>query len=151
MSRAGKVLIVEDDPTTQQLLWAMAVRSRFTPVVATDGRAAIVELSRSEFDVVLLDLLLPEVNGFEVLRHVACVVPHLLERVIVVTGADEEMYKDCKYLKSIFCVLQKPVDMEVLDDLMLECYAERLRTAVRKPARRVDRPPVPAEHRQSAS
>lgn len=151
MSRSARVLIVEDDIGTQQFLWAMSVRGRFSPVVVGDGRRAIAELSRNDFDVVLLDLLLPDVNGFEVLRHVSCVMPHLLERMIVVTGCAEEMYQDSPYIKSVFCVLPKPVDVEVLDELMLECYAERLRSAGRLPARRVERPLLLPEQRQNAS
>ena len=57
----------------------------------TDRLYAIVEELRArEYDVVLLDLRIPEVDGYEVIAYLEKHLPHVLERVVLVTLAPEE-------------------------------------------------------------
>ncbi|MCL5946990.1 MAG: response regulator transcription factor [Chloroflexi bacterium] len=62
------ILVAEDDPRTVELLRLYLERDRFRVLVARDGRAAI-DLARSQQpDLVVLDLMLPKVDGFDVCR-----------------------------------------------------------------------------------
>ena len=56
---------------------------------------AIRLIASGQYGAILLDLLLPEVNGFEVLRHIACVRSQLLGRVIVMTAASDALWRRC--------------------------------------------------------
>src|SRR6476646_6695443 len=60
------VLVVEDDDVTQQMLRAMLRRHDAAVEAAFDGETAIERLRAAEFDTVILDLMLPKRNGFEV-------------------------------------------------------------------------------------
>jgi CheY-like chemotaxis protein len=115
------VLVVEDDLSTQLLLSTLVRRHSLTPVVAGDGRTAIAEITARVFGAVLLDLLLPEENGFDVLRHIACTRAALLPRVIVVTAAADPVWQDCPYLGRIRILLRKPFDLRKLEREMLAC------------------------------
>ncbi len=143
----GQILIVESDPSVQALLGAIVRHTHLQPVIAADATSALMWLTAEEFDVILLDLLLPGVNGMEVLRHIADTMPRLLERIIVVTAAEESLYRDCPMVGDTRCVLPKPVDVGVLEEELLECYAERLREAQRKPAQRAGRSTWPGAGR----
>lgn len=60
------ILIVEDEPDIQELLCAYLRNAGYAPVAAGDGVAAL-ELFRSQpFDLVLLDIMLPKIDGFGV-------------------------------------------------------------------------------------
>jgi CheY-like chemotaxis protein len=135
----GQVLIIESDLAVQVVLGAIVRHNDLQPVIAADATSALMWLTAEEFDVIFLDLLLPGVNGMEVLRHIADSMPRLLERIIVVTAADESIYRDCPMVGDTRCVLPKPVEVSVLEEELLECYAERMRDAARKPAHRAGR------------
>jgi two-component system, OmpR family, KDP operon response regulator KdpE len=67
---ATKVLIVEDDPNIVDLIRSnLAVRG-FETLVSTDGSKALTLLETQEPDMVLLDLMLPEADGFELCRQI---------------------------------------------------------------------------------
>lgn len=63
----AKVLIVDDDPAIRQILSALLKRDGTACDIAEDGEAAIARLRGDTYDVVLLDLLMPRVDGLEVL------------------------------------------------------------------------------------
>jgi DNA-binding response OmpR family regulator len=65
----GRVLIVEDDPDTVGLLEAAMRQIGFTPLVAADGYEAMTMARRHRPDLILLDLRLPGMDGFEALTH----------------------------------------------------------------------------------
>jgi CheY-like chemotaxis protein len=138
MPDSGKVLIVDSDVPVQRLLSAIVRRNYMQPVALADGTSALLRLATEAFDVILLELALPRTDGSELLRVLASVMPHLLGRVIVVTVAPEETVRNCRHLGSVWKVLRKPVEVEVVEQELLDCYAERVRVAGRKPPHRAN-------------
>lgn len=65
-----RALIVEDDPAIRRLVEKLLVRRGVDIVTAHDGREAIDHLRNDEFSVVVLDLMVPEVDGFEVIEFI---------------------------------------------------------------------------------
>jgi CheY-like chemotaxis protein len=126
MDHRPEVLIVEDDGAIQSLLAALVMRNGIRPVLAADGTSALALLATRDFAVIVLDLFLPETNGFEVLRHISCLQPDLLPRIIVTTAASEATYRDCAYLASVWKVVRKPFDIEELEGELLACAADRI-------------------------
>ena len=124
MGHAPKVLIVEDDVPTQHLLSAVAHRNHFRTELAADGRAALKSLGSADYDVILLDLILPEVDGFAVLRQIAATMPHLMPRTIVVSAAAQVGSSDGEeQLGDVFTVVRKPFELSALERQMLACSA----------------------------
>lgn len=115
------VLVVEDDLAIQQLLSTLVARHALMPVLAGDGRSAVAALGKASYGAILLDLLLPEENGFEVLRHIACTRPDLLPRVIVITAASDSVWSDCPYLDRVRTLMRKPFDLMRLEQEILLC------------------------------
>ena len=64
-----RVLLVEDDRSVQEVAGMVLERAGFEVVVADDGPSALEELERRAFDVVVLDVMLPGMSGFEVCRR----------------------------------------------------------------------------------
>lgn len=59
------VLIVEDDPVTRDMLSNMLERAGWRVIVAENGRIGLSRLEMNPIDLILLDLMMPEINGFE--------------------------------------------------------------------------------------
>jgi DNA-binding response OmpR family regulator len=120
---AVEVLIVEDDVQIQQLLTAILKRDGRTSVVASDGKAAMALLASNDFRAIVLDLMLPIANGFDVLRHLSVVHPSMLERTVVVTGASDRLYRNSPQIRQTRALLRKPFDVTRLQEEVAACCA----------------------------
>lgn len=119
---SSRVLIVEDDACIRSLLGVVASRGRHSVVCVGDGEAALRELGCGQFDAVMLDLLLPRRNGFEVIRHMKCTQPAMLARTIVITAASEATLQSSNdELRLVRSVFRKPVEMNLLIEEVRAC------------------------------
>ncbi len=64
------ILIVEDDPNTRRLMSAVLSRGGYTPITAQDGIDALEVLDRRHVDLILLDVMMPRMDGYEFVRTV---------------------------------------------------------------------------------
>lgn len=64
------VLVIEDERPVSQVLELKLNRSGIHVTTAYDGHEAIKKFKESEFNLILLDLMMPEMDGFDVLRHI---------------------------------------------------------------------------------
>ena len=89
MSEGASVLVVDDDPVTRQMLSGTLEERGHRVTTADDGRRGL-DLVRSErFDVVLLDVLMPHLNGYDVLEHMKGDEELRHIPVVMVTSVDE--------------------------------------------------------------
>lgn len=65
-----KILLVEDDPLILQIYKSRLQRAGFEVSSITSGGGVLERLKNEEFDLVLLDMVLPEESGFEILRKI---------------------------------------------------------------------------------
>jgi CheY-like chemotaxis protein len=131
MSSLPTILIVEDDAGTRHLLEVIVRRNDCHPVAVVDGKAALQALESVDFDLVLLDLLLPKLDGREILRRISLATPHLLRRIIVVTALAPAEYLECEAISAVWSILRKPFELSLLEKQMLACRAECAREAER--------------------
>lgn len=115
-----RVLVVEDDHSARVLFSAVVAGQGHSCESVEDGGAAIAKLRRLSYCAILLDLLLPAVNGFEVLQFIRSERPEALKRVIVLTGADVGILQHFD-VDSVWTVLRKPVDINDLAAIVAAC------------------------------
>jgi|GEM_PF-950722 len=106
------ILVVEDDALVRGEI-VSAVGPAWAVTEAADGEGAIKHLWEDSFAAIVLDLFLPHLSGYDVIRHLSMRRPELLARTIVLTGvADVSLaFIDPK---SVFAILKKPLDAEEL-------------------------------------
>lgn len=66
----SKILIAEDDPSTQELLRHVIGSEGFDVAVASDGQEALKAILGQQPDLVVLDIMLPEVHGFSICHQI---------------------------------------------------------------------------------
>ena len=89
-SQPGTILVVDDNRMNRLLLARGLEDEGHTVVFAEDGREALELLGRQDFDLMLLDVLMPELDGYEVLAKLK-LDPHLREIPVVMTSALDEL------------------------------------------------------------
>jgi len=81
-----RLLIVEDEEKLARLVKRALVAERFSVDVANDGRTGLELAKTYDYDLIILDLLLPEIDGSEVLRRIRRFNPHV--PVLILTARD---------------------------------------------------------------
>jgi two-component system response regulator AtoC len=113
-----EVLIVEDDDAIRALLTVVLRRDGFLAESVTNGQVAVDRLAEHRYDVILLDLMLPVMNGLEVIAHIERA--DLMGCVIVLTAAAEPEVRKIDG-KPVFAILRKPFDLAHLLSTVQEC------------------------------
>ena len=116
MSRTDKpfVLLVDDNEATCTLVTAILQRD-FNVEIASDGLKALDKLKTGNYGAVLLDLRMPQLDGFGVLDWIQANRPELLRQILVLTAALSPRELDRAKSYEICGVVAKPFDV---DDLL---------------------------------
>lgn len=122
--RVPQVLIVDDDAGIQTLMKAILRRRQIDVDCATDGEVALRKMRERSYDSIVLDLMLPKVNGFEVVRELKTNSPELLKRTIVVTAVSNHALRDFDDSQLVRRVLRKPFDINDFINEVLACAGD---------------------------
>jgi DNA-binding response OmpR family regulator len=114
-----RALIVEDDDSILRLVKSVLERENFVVEGVRNGAAAIELLRAVAYDLLILDLMLPQIGGEEVLGFLHETKPAYLRRVIVTTASPRKL--NCEFLERICRLLAKPFDIDQLILFAREC------------------------------
>lgn len=116
-----RALVVEDDPAIRRLVEKILSRQHIAIDTASDGLIAMKKLQENRYSVVVLDLMVPEVNGFEVIAFIkemqsgtpVAVVSAVSQQAL--TELDRDVVK---------VVISKPFDVDEFTKAILTLCAE---------------------------
>jgi DNA-binding response OmpR family regulator len=119
--RRYRALIVEDDPAIRKLVEKLLSRKQMDIEIAPDGRTAIEKLQGGPFSVLVLDLMVPEVNGFEVIEYIK---QQGLKIPVAVVSAVSQQALTQLDLDIVKLVISKPFDVDEFTKAILTLCAE---------------------------
>ena len=108
-----RILVVEDSPTTRVQIARALQSAGFEVLTANDGEQAIAAVFEFHPELVVLDVVLPKKNGYQVCRTIKSD-PDLALKVIIATAKDQEKDRIWSGRQGADAYLSKPIDMEVL-------------------------------------
>ena len=115
--RGRRILVVDDDLAIRVLLDAVLKRMGFEVMVASDGKTALDLKERYDYDLILLDLLMPVMSGYEVLAKLPVrKKPH----VIVFSGVEHDSVRQLPADK-VCDSIRKPFDLELFTSTVARC------------------------------
>jgi CheY-like chemotaxis protein len=114
------VLVVEDDPAIRRLVRMVLERDGYGVEIASDGVEAVLKLGLVEYDVIILDLMMPNLDGFAFIETLAANTPERLGRIIVTSAASPTIIRE-RLKGRPFDVLPKPFDIRDLSRRVREC------------------------------
>ena len=68
--RKIKILVVEDDSAISQIIDYRLSQDGYAVILAKNGEEALIEVAKGKPDLILLDIILPKINGFDVLKRI---------------------------------------------------------------------------------
>ncbi len=122
---SSSVLVVDDDQALRGLFTALLAKNGFEVDTASDGRVAFDQIHRHNYSVILLDLMMPDVNGFELLDRLERVSPSMLQKVIVMTGASQRATQNLD-VSRVWGLIRKPFDIDNLVSSTVACAEGKL-------------------------
>lgn len=112
--REGRLLVVDDNPSNRNLMARQLARQGYSVALAEGGREALDMLGVQDFDLVLLDILMPEVDGIEVLRRLRSD-PALRDIPVIMTSSLDEVDSAVRCLEAgADDYIARPVEPAVL-------------------------------------
>jgi signal transduction histidine kinase/HAMP domain-containing protein len=116
--RGHKVLVVDDDPRNAFVLTDVLEMHGMTVVQATDGRKAIAELAGGDIDLVLMDVMMPQMDGYETTRAIRRMPQYARLPVITVTARAMQGDREKSIDAGATDYITKPIDVEELLNCM---------------------------------
>lgn len=85
-----KILLVEDDKNISEMITGYLIDEKYNITQVFDGEEAIKKVELDSYDLILLDLMIPKINGIEVLRKIR---NFSIILVIIITAKDDDIDK----------------------------------------------------------
>ena len=123
-ARTLRFLVVDDNEDIRDVFCRLVERAGHVASTAADGQEAVEVLEREAFDVMLLDLTMPRMNGVDVVRWIRAhpdVAPTM--RIVVISAWAGEHRAVLQEL-GVVTVMQKPLRIQQLTDLIEETLLE---------------------------
>ncbi len=114
-----KILIVEDDPTSSKLVEFLLKTNDFLPLTAFDGQEGLEKASQEKPDLVILDIIMPGMDGYTFLRELKSRMGMDTPPVIMLTSRDQ--MQDIFKMEGVVDYFVKPLETEKFLMKVREC------------------------------
>ena len=121
-ARTHRVLVADDDPAIRRLLCTIVGREDLQVDCVGDGQEAIDLIKQHEYSVILLDLMMPKVDGFGVIEHLRTQPPARKPIVLVISAYADQKFKEVDP-NIVAGVLRKPFEVADIGNLVRHCVA----------------------------
>ena len=115
MAGGKRILIADDDPDIVDLLETYYKRKGFEVIVVTNGKDALQKIESEKFDLVLMDVMMPYIDGYHVTYEVTSKFGVAAPKVIIMTSRDVASERGIAMLSGAQDVVQKPFTLDDLD------------------------------------
>ena len=112
-----RVLVVEDDVPIGRMLASILADEGYVVDLATDGLTALGKIEAREYDLILTDLRMPELDGVGLYRELERRQPEVLRRVIVITGTSGHPEYQSFLEETKVPYLEKPFSLQALQTI----------------------------------
>ena len=137
--RGATILVAEDDDDLRGVLTASLTRNGHRVIQARDGAEALAAIERDQVDLLVLDLVMPNIDGFEVLARLKEIKKGVTIPVVVVTGTDRSTTELQALRLGANVYLTKPIEAAALTEEVTRLLTRRtgdgLRAASLDPGR----------------
>jgi DNA-binding response OmpR family regulator len=114
------VLVVEDDPAIRRLVKMILEREHYHVEIVADGAEAMLKIGDRDYDVIILDLMMPNLDGFAFMNAIGEKDPERLKTVIVTSAASPTVIRERMHGVP-FDILPKPFDIQKLAERVRSC------------------------------
>jgi len=119
------VLVVDDEEPIRTMVSNVLRRLHLTCDTAHDGMAALEQLARNAYDVLLVDLMMPRLDGLGLVEKVRERVPPEQRPIVIVMTASPDLPDLPAFGDIVHAVVPKPFDIHELGAIVSDCVSSR--------------------------
>ncbi|MGV8118144.1 MAG: ATP-binding protein [Candidatus Xenobiia bacterium LiM19] len=112
-----RVLVVDDEEIIRRLLSSFLKKSGIVVETAENGLEGLNKIRVGEYDLILSDFAMPEVDGKRIFEELSRTAPHLISRLVFMSGDVRDKARDFFEKNNVEC-LQKPFELAMLTELL---------------------------------
>ncbi len=120
MNSQQKILVVDDDPAIVKLLEGLLSKD-YEVFVARDGLEAMVQVKKHQPQLIILDVMMPEINGYDVCRNLKFDSEYESIPILLLTSRNEEIDPRIAQMMGV-SYMQKPVNTEALLSKIVQIF-----------------------------
>jgi DNA-binding NtrC family response regulator len=124
MKKQLNILVVDDEPLVGKSLKRLLGKAGYNVEAFTDSLAAVEELDKQHFDIIITDLMMDGLDGLEVLEIAKEKYPDI--KVIIITGYAQKLSAEEAAEKGAFAFVEKPFRIEQIKKIIREAEMEIL-------------------------
>ena len=114
-----RALVIDDDAAIRVLVTRILERNDFEVEVARDGAEGIEKLAEADYGVIVLDLMMPRLDGVAVVKYLTQYCPEKIPNVIVTSAFGPSAFE--KVCPPVHHFMEKPFDVSVLVAQAIDC------------------------------
>lgn len=112
-----KVLVIDDELTFGEIVKDYLDEMGFQTLIATNAKTGLKLVQKERPDLILLDVLMPEIGGLECLRRIKMMSPDTI--VVVISGLQDEQIARQAIRRGAFDYVTKPFDLAYLQENLI--------------------------------
>jgi len=123
MADRKRILVADDDPDLVEMLKTDLSFQGYEVLVAANGKEALQIALNETLDLILLDIMMPYIDGYHVAFEVTTKLGAKAPRIVLVTSRDTVREKGIALMSGALDVIQKPFEMDFLNEKVAELLA----------------------------
>jgi len=124
MADRKRILIADDDPDLLELLRMDLSFQGYEVFTAADGREALAVAQKETLDLVMLDVMMPYIDGYHVAYEISGTMGPNAPKIIIITSRDTVREKGVAMMSGAAMIIQKPFGMAELHKTLEEIFAK---------------------------
>jgi len=120
-----RILVAEDDLVNQKIIGALLRKLGYEVIIASNGKQAVDAFAAQDFDLIFMDIQMPEVDGFEATRLIRVEEQRKGKRVPIIACTAHAMvgYRERCLASGMDGYVTKPINRQILEDTIVSHIA----------------------------
>jgi DNA-binding response OmpR family regulator len=110
MADKKRILVADDDPDFRSLVELVLGNEGYEILTAVDGREALRLATSEKFDLILLDVMMPYIDGYHIAYEVSTKMGSKAPPIVIMTSRDTNREKGIAMMSGAHAVMQKPIE-----------------------------------------
>ena len=126
----ARVLIVDDNQNITETLSFFFESNNIEPRIINNSRNAVAEIKKEQYDLIILDLAMPGVSGFDIINHLKSEGLLQSQNVVILTAVPLSEAETSSLLsqEGISHVMKKPLSIEEMEEIVMKVSAKKNQT-----------------------
>ncbi|MHA1126248.1 MAG: response regulator [Candidatus Heimdallarchaeota archaeon] len=124
MGSKVKIIVIDDNEIIRNLMYELLTRKGYEVILASDGTSALTLVKKRKPHLAIVDLVLPDISGVDLLKEIKKLSPNT-ENIVITGYSSNDNAKKILDTNSAYGLLEKPIDVDRLLEMITDIFAKQ--------------------------